>query len=153
MSALIDLMNRVQEAIGRRDAAAVAELVTPDIEYHYHVGSKPLVGTARLLRFLEAYWARMQDPVWRIDSWAESDDRLMMEGVEEATDTLAGKRIVHPYMGIIEVRDGRIARWREYFQMDPAVIAANEANGLAATARPAAASPAAASPTPPHPRS
>jgi ketosteroid isomerase-like protein len=132
MSGLIDLMKRVQDAIGRRDAAAVAALVTPDIEYHYHVGSKPLVGTTRLLRFLEAYWARMQDPVWRIDTFAESGSFLLMEGVEEATDTLAGKRIVHPYMGIIETRGGQISRWREYFQMDPAVVAANEANGLAA---------------------
>lgn len=137
MPALIELMNRVQEAIARRDAAAVAELVTPDVEYHYHVGSKPLVGTARLIRFLEAYWARMHDPVWRIDTWAEAGERLLMEGVEEATDTLAGKRIVHPYMGIIEVRNGRIARWREYFQMDPAVVAANQAHGLAPTRSPA----------------
>ncbi len=132
MSALIDLMKRLQDAIVRHDTAAIAELVTPDVEYHYHVGSKPLVGITRLLRFLDAYWARMQDTTWRIDTWAESNGRLLMEGVEEATDTLAGKRIVHPYMGIIEVRDGRIARWREYFQMDPAVVAANQAHGLSA---------------------
>jgi ketosteroid isomerase-like protein len=56
--------------------------------------------------------------VWRIETFAQSGDKLLMEGYEEYTDTTNGKRVVNRYMGVMEFRDGRIARWRDYFQLD-----------------------------------
>lgn len=118
MATPIDIVKTLQGAAERRDRAAILALVTQDLEYHYHVGSKPVQGPEGLGRFLDRYWARSKDGVWRIETFAQSGDKLLMEGYEEYTDTTNDKRVVNRYMGVMEFRDGRIARWRDYFQLD-----------------------------------
>lgn len=118
MSRKIELVKTLQSAAERRDREAILALVTPDLEYHYHVGSKPLVGIEKLNKFFDGYWSRFKDGVWRIDTFAESGDKLLMEGVEEYTEVATGKRIVNRYMGVMEFRDDKIARWRDYFQLE-----------------------------------
>lgn len=100
------------------DKETFLDYLTDDIEYHYHVGSRPLIGKEWVRKFLNKYDEICADPEWRIDRWAETDDCLFVEGYEEYTDLRTGDRIAHPYMGIFEFRDGRIARWRDYFEMD-----------------------------------
>jgi ketosteroid isomerase-like protein len=119
VSAFIDIVKRLQSAAERRDRAAILALVTSDLEYHYHVGSKPVRGPEGLGRFLDKYWERSKDGVWNIETFAQSgDDKLLMEGLEEYTDITNDKRVVNRYMGVMEFRDGKIARWRDYFQLD-----------------------------------
>jgi limonene-1,2-epoxide hydrolase len=48
----------------------------------------------------------------------------MIEGREEYTDTRSGRRVGHPYMGILEFRDDKVAKWRDYFEMNPVPPAA-----------------------------
>ncbi|MFO1427017.1 MAG: nuclear transport factor 2 family protein [Steroidobacteraceae bacterium] len=123
----IEVIRRLQAAAARRDLAALLEFFAPDVEYHYHVGSRPLQGRAWVERFFSRYWAHHSAATWVIEHWAERDGRLFTEGREEYTNA-DGVRVVHPYMGIIEFgADGRITGWRDYFQM-------NDPN---ATARPA----------------
>ena len=118
MSALIDVVKNLQSLAERRDRAAILALVTPDLEYHYHVGSKPVKGPEGLGRFLDNYWGRSKDGVWRIETFAQSGDKLLMEGWEEYTDIPSGRRVTNRYMGVMEFRDGKIARWRDYFQLE-----------------------------------
>ena len=92
--------------------------MTPDLEYHYHVGSKPVRGPDGLGRFLDNYWGRSKDTVWKIETFAQDGNKLLMEGWEEYTDTTNGRRIMNRYMGAMEFRDGKIARWRDYFQLN-----------------------------------
>ncbi len=125
MGTLFDVVKQVQAAAERRDRAAVLALVTPDLEYHYHVGSKPLLGPEKLGRFLDNYWGRSKDNVWQIDTWAQSGDTVLMEGWEEFTDTTTGKLVRNEYMGSMQFRHGKIARWRDYFQMNTASTAAD----------------------------
>jgi limonene-1,2-epoxide hydrolase len=120
MGALFDVMRQLQAAAERRDRAAVLALVTPDLEYHYHVGSKPVRGPEKLGKFLDGYWSRTKDTVWKIEAWAETGNKLLMEGWEEYTDTTTGERVRNEYMGSMEFRDGKIARWRDYFQLNTA---------------------------------
>jgi ketosteroid isomerase-like protein len=112
------LVERLQAAADRRDRAAILAMVTPDLEYHYHVGSKPVTGPEGLGRFLDNYWGRSKDGVWQITSFAQDGDKLLMEGWEEYTDTTSGNRVMNRYMGVMEFRDGKIARWRDYFQLN-----------------------------------
>lgn len=125
MGTLFDVVRQVQAAAERRDRAAVLALVTPDLEYHYHVGSKALHGPEKLGKFLDNYWGRSKDNVWKIETWAQSGDTLLMEGWEEFTDTTTGQRVRNEYMGSMQFRDGKIARWRDYFQMNTAGAAAD----------------------------
>ena len=53
-------------------------------------------------------------------NWAENGDKVLTEGIEDYVNA-DGVSVSHPYMGIIEFRDGKIVAWRDYFQMkDPA---------------------------------
>lgn len=118
MQAFVDLVKNLQSAADRRDRAALLAMVTPDLEYHYHVGSKPVKGPDGLGRFLDSYWSRYKDGVWEITSFAQDGDKLLMEGWEELTEIATGQRVKNLYMGVMEFRDGKIARWRDYFQLN-----------------------------------
>jgi limonene-1,2-epoxide hydrolase len=118
MSQMVDALKALQDANARRDKAAVLALVTPDLEYHYHVGTKPLVGPQKLAKFLDHHWGHTQNLVWKIDTHAVTGNKLLVEGTESYTDTDTGQQVLTRYMGIFEFRDGRIARWRDYFQRD-----------------------------------
>ena len=116
MSAKIDTVRAVMEAMQRRDIDAFLEHLTEDIEYHFHVGSRPLLGKDWVRRFLNKYDAGNTEVVWTISTFAENGDKLLVEGLEEYVDE-SGEAVKHPYMGIFEFRDGRICGWRDYFQM------------------------------------
>ncbi|MGH8287107.1 MAG: nuclear transport factor 2 family protein, partial [Steroidobacteraceae bacterium] len=117
MSAMMDVLKALQAANASRDKEAVLALLTPDVEYHYHVGSRPLIGKEWVAKFLDRYWSSTADPLWRIDNHAENGDKLLVEGYDEYLDTQTGTRVSNPYMGILEFRGGKIARWRDYFQL------------------------------------
>ena len=95
MSAFIETVKKLQSLAERRDRAAILAMVTPDLEYHYHVGSKPVTGPEGLGRFLDNYWGRSKDGVWKIESFAQDGNKLLMEGWEEFTDTTNGQRVVN----------------------------------------------------------
>jgi limonene-1,2-epoxide hydrolase len=118
MSNYVELVKDLQKAADRRDRAAILAMVTPDLEYHYHVGSKPVKGPEGLGRFLDSYWSRYKDGVWQITSFAQDGDKLLMEGWEELTEIATGQRIKNLYMGVMEFRDGKIVGWRDYFQLN-----------------------------------
>jgi limonene-1,2-epoxide hydrolase len=141
----LEVLAALQLANRRKDKAAVLELVTADVEYHYHVGSKPLIGREKIGKFLDYHWGHTTDAVWTIQTHAVTGDKLLVEGTEELTDTHTGQRVHTPYMGIFEFRDGLIARWRDYFQLTPAPAAPAAAAAASAVAAPPAAAPAASS--------
>lgn len=117
MSTLMAHLQTVMDAAGRRDKAAFLEAFTDDIEYIMHVNARPLIGKDWVERFLNKYWDTMTDTVWRVDRFAENGNILMVEGYEEYVVKATGQKVKHPYMGICEFRDGKIAKMRDYFEM------------------------------------
>jgi limonene-1,2-epoxide hydrolase len=113
----IDIIRRLQQAVAARDKQAFLDFFAADIEYHYHVGSRPLLGLAWVDKFITKYWANNVGATWVISRHAETDDCLLTEGREEYVNA-DGDKVVHPYMGIIEFKDGKITGWRDYFQMN-----------------------------------
>ena len=105
-----------------RDKAAFLAFFDPAIEYHYHVGSRPLIGVEWVDRFITKYWRDHSQTEWVLVNWAENGDVILTEGREDYVNA-AGVSISHPYMGVIEFREGKIIAWRDYFQMqDPAAL-------------------------------
>jgi hypothetical protein len=60
---------------------------------------------------------------------------IMAAALEEYTDKRTGERIAHPYMAIMEFRDGKVPKWRDSFRDEPEE---EVATGSGATASPAA---------------
>jgi len=109
------------DAWKRKDIDGVLERLCDDVEYHFLVGERPLVGKDWVRRFLERFGEHIgEDNRWRILRAASCGDALLLEGVDDYYST-DGKHICYPYMGIFEFRDGRVARWRDY--ADSAMIA------------------------------
>jgi limonene-1,2-epoxide hydrolase len=98
----------------RKDIDGVLAQLCEDVEYHYLVGERPLVGKDWVRRFLERFGGHIGEPNnWRIVRSAESGNALLVEGVDDyvATD---GTHIRYPYMGVFEFRDGLVSHWRDY---------------------------------------
>ncbi|MCG8442784.1 MAG: nuclear transport factor 2 family protein [Caulobacterales bacterium] len=99
----------------RQDIDAVISHLTEDCVWHYSaVTAPPKVGHEGARAFLTAFRERVRNPRWRIFAYAENDDALFIEGVDEF-DTPDGNVVQVPYMGVLEFRGDKICRWRDYF--------------------------------------
>jgi len=118
--AKFDVIRRLQQAIAAKDKAGFLDFFAPEVEYHYHVGTRPLMGRDWVEKFITKYWADNSGSTWVIERHAETDTHLFTEGREEYVNA-SGQTVTHPYMGVIEFKpDGKIVGWRDYFQMaDP----------------------------------
>lgn len=121
MSAMQETLRSIMAATQAQDNEGFLQHLTDDVEYLFHVGSPGVRGKDGVRRFLTKYRTIAENVVWRVDRVAESGDCLFIEGYEEYTDKRTGERIAHPYMGIMEFRDGKIAKWRDYFEMNQKV--------------------------------
>jgi limonene-1,2-epoxide hydrolase len=118
VSYMTDTLRGLMDATRAQDNDRFLGYLAEDIEYYYHVGSPPVLGIEGVRRFLVKYRTIADEVVWRIDRTAEADDCLFVEGYEEYLDKRTGKRVAHPYMGILEFRGGKVAKWRDYFEMN-----------------------------------
>ena len=118
MSELFERFRAAQQAIVMRDDEAFLDLLTDDVEYHYHVGTRPLIGKEWVQKFLIKYREVTSDAHWVIHNHAENGNILFTEGVEEYFDVRSQMTISHPYAGVIEFRNGKIVKWKDYFEMN-----------------------------------
>ena len=118
MSELFERFRAAQQAIIKQDDEAFLDLLTDDVEYHYHVGTRPLIGKEWVQKFLIKYREVTSDAQWVIHNHAENGNVLFTEGIEEYFDVRSQKTISQPYAGVIEFRDGKIVKWKDYFEMN-----------------------------------
>ena len=52
---------------------------------------------------------------WEILTIAESGDRVIAERIDRTT--VGGKKVALPCVGVFEISDGKIACWRDYFDL------------------------------------
>lgn len=115
-------VERIIAAWKNKDVDGVLHELCDDVEYHFLVGERPLVGKDWVRKFLERFAEHIgTENRWRILRCAASDNLLMVEGVDDYVST-EGNRVRYPYMGVFEFRDGRVAGWRDY--ADGALITA-----------------------------
>ncbi len=118
MADKIQIIEAIRAASLQKDHETFLSHLTDDVEYHYHMGSRPLMGKAWVQKFLTKYDAITKDVVWRIERFAEVGDCLLLEGYEEYTDMRTNEKIAHPYMSAIEFNGEKVAKWRDYFEMN-----------------------------------
>jgi len=118
MTDKIQIVNQIRKASLEKDHESFLSHLSDDIEYHYHMSSRPLIGKEWVQKFLSKYDSITADVVWRIDRYAEVDNCLLLEGYEEYTDLRSGERIAHPYMGVFEFDGDKVTKWRDYFEMN-----------------------------------
>ena len=101
----------------RGDVEAMLECCADDVRYQ-NMPMEPSVGTAALREVQEMFFSVAQD--FRIEVHRQvSNGNLVMQ---ERTDyfSIGGSGITLPICGVFEIESGRIAAWREYFDMSQA---------------------------------
>jgi limonene-1,2-epoxide hydrolase len=127
MQARIEIYQAIIAAWKAKDMDAVLTHMADDIVWHFAVGAEPPVRSkAGARKFLQRFGAEIREVTWRVFDYAESADRLFVEGVDEYVTT-DGLRIVAPYAGVLEFRGDLVVGWRDY--VDVGVIAAQQAGG------------------------
>lgn len=113
----ITIIEAALAAWGRHDIDELLAHVSDDIEWHYQVGSKPVVGRAKMRKLLERLKDHQLDSQWRLVRHAEAaDGSVLIEAVDDYRNP-AGHRVQVPYMGVYEFDGAKIVAWRDYVDL------------------------------------
>lgn len=114
MSSALDTVNRFLLAAAKRDYDTALPLLTEDVEYQ-NMPIAPVKGREAVREQLEALLAMGTDSEWKVLREVADGDVVMNERVD--VFTIGGKAAELPVMGVFVLRDGLIAEWRDYFDL------------------------------------
>lgn len=102
-------------AFNANDLARIMAFVAEDAVYH-NVPVQPVQGAAAIRAVLQGFLGLATEVDWVVRHLAETPDGVVLT---ERTDRflVRGKWVELPVMGAFAVREGRIAEWRDYFDM------------------------------------
>lgn len=118
MTDKLTIYKNMLEASVSGDKQKFLDFLTDDIEYHYHMTTRPLLGKEWVEKFLNKYNEICDDVDLTVYRHAETDDYLFVEGYEEYTDLRTNERVAHPFAGVMEFRGDKVCKWRDYFEMN-----------------------------------
>ena len=101
-------------AWSRIDADELVGWFTEDGIYH-NMPIAPVQGRAALKPFIANFLKGWSETDWEILTLVSAGDTVIAERVDRTV--VAGKKVNLPCCGVFEMRDGKIAAWRDYFDM------------------------------------
>ncbi len=110
----LSLVNQFIRLIEAKDLDGAVALVTDDCEYD-NVPMRKVFGPEAIKNGLGAFLSPATRVEWKIVREAESGNVVFNERVDEFD--LPTGNISIPVTGVFEIRDGKIALWRDYFDM------------------------------------
>ncbi|HYZ09151.1 MAG TPA: nuclear transport factor 2 family protein [Pseudonocardiaceae bacterium] len=110
----IALIRRFLEACVRADAEEFAGYFTEDAVW-WNAPWSPVTGREAIRETLRRGAARMTARPWEVRHIVAEGDVVLTERVDHFT--VDGASISVPCMGVFELRDGKIAAWRDYWDL------------------------------------
>jgi limonene-1,2-epoxide hydrolase len=111
----LETVRRFCDAFSRRDPDEILEFFTEDAVYH-NMPMPPVQGKAGIKTVLDMFLKPSESAEFIILKIAEGDDgSVLTERLDKFA--LGGKNIELPVMVVFELTDGKIAAWRDYFDM------------------------------------
>jgi limonene-1,2-epoxide hydrolase len=111
----IDVVSRFCASWKTGDRDALMEFFTDDAVYH-NIPVDPVEGRDAIRATIDGFTAGVESIEFRVDHIAADGNVVMTERVD--IFSLPGKTISLPVMGTFEVADGKIAAWRDYFDLN-----------------------------------
>jgi limonene-1,2-epoxide hydrolase len=116
MSDAIDLIQRFCDEWGKGSGVdAIIDYFTDDAVYH-NIPVAPVTGKDGIRATIEMFTTGVDRMEFRMVNIAGTGDTVLTERVDAFF--MADKVIELPVMGTFEVRDGKIAAWRDYFDLN-----------------------------------
>jgi limonene-1,2-epoxide hydrolase len=122
MDDAIDLVSRFCAAWPTSSAAELAAWFTDDAVYH-NIPIDPVVGKEAIEATIAGFSSLADHLEFEVLNIAASGDVVMTERIDRFHR--ADGVITLPVMGTFEVRDGKIAAWRDYFDLQQFMSQAN----------------------------
>jgi limonene-1,2-epoxide hydrolase len=111
----IDVVRRFCEAWGDRDVDALMGFFTDDAVYH-NMPIAPVSGRDDIKTTIEGFAGGAEHIEFRVLAAASEGPLVFTERVD--VFTLPGATVELPVAGVFEVTDGKIAAWRDYFDLN-----------------------------------
>jgi steroid delta-isomerase-like uncharacterized protein len=111
----IEIVRRFGEALSNRDWEAFRELVAADCEWTDVPSGQTMHGVEELIGACRTFTAGFPD--FRVDSTAliGQGDLVANEWSGRGTHAPTGRAFARTGVGIVEIRDDKIVRYRDYF--------------------------------------
>ena len=110
----IDLIRRFCAAWEQIDIPAILGFFTDDALYH-NMPIQPIQGKDAIKGVIEQFTAPFERCPWEIIRIAAAGDTVLTERIDRFV--AADRKVELPVMGAFEIRDGKIAAWRDYFDL------------------------------------
>lgn len=114
MSDALETVHAFLEAAAKRDYDAALSLLTEDVEYQ-NMMLPPILGRDAVRETLEMLLGMCDDSEWVVHRELSDGEVVMNERTDRFL--LQGEWCDLPVMGVFELRDGQIAKWRDYFDL------------------------------------
>ncbi|HSL48470.1 MAG TPA: nuclear transport factor 2 family protein [Candidatus Deferrimicrobiaceae bacterium] len=122
----MSIVREFERAFNRQDVPALVACFTPDGSYHDTFFGEH-AGADQLRAMFERMFREGRDYAWTMETVVETAERAAAEWsfgyvVTEAIPRSAGRRVRFRGMSIFEKRGGRIAAYRESFDLGAALL-------------------------------
>ena len=111
----VDVVTSFCEAWKNVDLDRIVEFFTDDAVYH-NIPVAPVTGKDAIRTTIAGFTQGVSSIEFRVDNIAANGDVVLTERVD--IFAMGDKTISLPVMGVFELRDGKIAAWRDYFDMN-----------------------------------
>lgn len=109
-----EIVKKFMSLMEKLDYDTALELVTDDVEYT-NVPMGTVHGPEGIRSVLQPFFAPTTENEWVILATAANGSTVFMERLDR--HHLKGGWAELPVVGVFEVRDGKIAKWRDYFDL------------------------------------
>lgn len=107
------------------DAERLVDYFTDDGVYH-NMPSPAVAGKDALRKLIATFLANWESQNWEILNLLAEGDLVMVERMDRTV--VRGKSVNLPCFGVFEMRGGKIAEWRDYFEIATYTKAASTAS-------------------------
>jgi limonene-1,2-epoxide hydrolase len=111
----LETVNTFMRAAAKRDYDTALPLLTDDVDYH-NIPLPPVHGPDAVKDTVEMLLGMCTDSEWVVHREVADGDTVMNERTDRFL--VDGKWLELPVAGVFVVRDGRIAVWHDYFDLD-----------------------------------
>jgi limonene-1,2-epoxide hydrolase len=110
----VEQVRRFCDAFARRDSAELLGFFTEDAVYH-NMPMAPVKGKDAIKGVLDMFLGPAKSVEFAVLQIAETGPVVFTERIDRFD--MGGRKVELPIAGVFEMQDGKIAAWRDYFDL------------------------------------